>query len=139
MEMPIGTIIAWNETIIPDGWAVCDGNSGTPNLIDRFVLGAVDNADRRETGGTASHAHSNPNTSTRDNHNHGGTKTLGVSGGGTQMATSGSGRTDASPSHTHSGYITTGYGGSHSHTTGNTNSVNAEPSHILRIFIKRIS
>lgn len=25
---------------IPKGWALCDGNSSTPNLIDRFILGS---------------------------------------------------------------------------------------------------
>lgn len=25
---------------IPAGWALCDGNNGTPDLRDRFVLGA---------------------------------------------------------------------------------------------------
>ena len=37
--MPIGTIIMFNGTAsnIPAGWAICDGNNGTPNLTDRFI------------------------------------------------------------------------------------------------------
>ena len=34
---PIGSIIMFNGIIIPDGWAICDGNNGTPNLIGRFI------------------------------------------------------------------------------------------------------
>lgn len=39
--MPIGSIIMYNGTssTIPNGWAICDGTNGTPNLIDRFVRG----------------------------------------------------------------------------------------------------
>lgn len=38
-SLPLGTIIMFNGTAskIPDGWAICDGTNGTPNLIDRFI------------------------------------------------------------------------------------------------------
>lgn len=41
--MPIGSIIMFNgkSTEIPEGWAICDGKNGTPNLIDRFILGSA--------------------------------------------------------------------------------------------------
>ncbi|CAF3991110.1 unnamed protein product, partial [Adineta steineri] len=29
-----------NENRIPQGWAVCDGKNGSPDLRDRFVIGA---------------------------------------------------------------------------------------------------
>ena len=40
--IPIGGIIMWSGSVasIPPGWAFCDGANGTPNLIDRFVVGA---------------------------------------------------------------------------------------------------
>ncbi len=38
--IPIGGIIMWAGSTIPSGWALCDGNNGTPNLTDKFVLGA---------------------------------------------------------------------------------------------------
>jgi microcystin-dependent protein len=33
----------WSGSIasIPSGWALCDGNNGTPNLQNRFIVGAV--------------------------------------------------------------------------------------------------
>ena len=39
--IPKGVIVAWSGSgsDIPDGWALCDGNGGRPNLIDRFIRG----------------------------------------------------------------------------------------------------
>lgn len=41
--VPPGVIALWSGTIdtIPSGWALCDGNNGTPNLKARFVMGAT--------------------------------------------------------------------------------------------------
>lgn len=41
--VPIGGIIMWSGTIanIPDGWELCDGDNGTPDLTNRFVIGAI--------------------------------------------------------------------------------------------------
>lgn len=44
---PVGGIIMWSGTIaaIPTGWALCNGSNGTPDLRNRFVIGAhSDNA-----------------------------------------------------------------------------------------------
>jgi len=38
--IPIGGIIMWSGTSAPTGWALCDGNNGTPDLRGRFVLGS---------------------------------------------------------------------------------------------------
>ena len=35
-----GMIMMFSGTSIPPGWALCDGSPGTPNLIDRFILGS---------------------------------------------------------------------------------------------------
>jgi hypothetical protein len=39
---PSGGIIMWSGTIatIPSGWLLCNGSSGTPDLRNRFVIGA---------------------------------------------------------------------------------------------------
>lgn len=51
--MPIGAIIMWSGKVadIPTGWRLCDGNNGTPNLKDRFIMGAVTDATINKTGG----------------------------------------------------------------------------------------
>jgi microcystin-dependent protein len=40
--VPTGAILLWSGSVasIPSGWLLCDGTSGTPNLKDRFVVGA---------------------------------------------------------------------------------------------------
>ena len=40
--IPAGGIIMWSGSIgsIPAGYVICDGNNGTPDLRDRFVVGA---------------------------------------------------------------------------------------------------
>lgn len=41
-SIPSGVIVMWSGTVnnIPDGWALCNGSNGTPDLRGRFVLGA---------------------------------------------------------------------------------------------------
>jgi hypothetical protein len=48
--VPKGVIVMWSGTItnIPSGWALCDGTNGTPDLRDRFIVGA-----RQDDGGVA--------------------------------------------------------------------------------------
>ncbi|MBO7612063.1 MAG: hypothetical protein J6T23_07630 [Elusimicrobia bacterium] len=43
--VPKGAIIIWSGSVndIPAGWVLCDGSNGTPDLTDRFVLGAGHN------------------------------------------------------------------------------------------------
>lgn len=38
-SIPSGGIIIWSGSTVPDGWALCDGTNGTPDLRGRFVLG----------------------------------------------------------------------------------------------------
>lgn len=39
--VPSGSIMAWHgdANSVPDGWAICDGTNGTPDLRGRFILG----------------------------------------------------------------------------------------------------
>lgn len=47
--VPSGGIIAFCGTIIPYGWVLCNGENGTPDLRDRFILGSSGSIG--ETGG----------------------------------------------------------------------------------------
>jgi len=55
--VPKGGIIIWSGSVnnIPEGWVLCDGNNGTPDLRDRFVLGAGHNYAVDSTGGESEH------------------------------------------------------------------------------------
>ena len=53
-SVPPGLIALWSgsATAIPEGWLLCDGSEGTPDLRDRFVLGASGlTSDAQRTGG----------------------------------------------------------------------------------------
>ena len=51
--IPLGGIIMWsgNLAAIPSGWALCNGQNGTPNLTDRFIVGAGAKYTPGNTGG----------------------------------------------------------------------------------------
>jgi microcystin-dependent protein len=53
--IPSGIIMLWSGSIasIPNGWLICDGTNGTPNLRDRFVVGAGSAYAVAATGGNA--------------------------------------------------------------------------------------
>lgn len=56
-EIPPGVIVMWSGAVseIPNGWVLCDGDNGTPCLLDRFVVGAGSTYNVGDTGGEATH------------------------------------------------------------------------------------
>jgi len=54
--VPRGNIGIWSGSVvsIPSGWVICDGTNSTPNLQDRFVVGAGGAYGKGDTGGYAS-------------------------------------------------------------------------------------
>lgn len=142
--MPRGGIILWSGSIatIPTGWVLCDGTNSTPDLRNRFVVGAGSTYSVGETGGSTSvtlvaanlppHAHSG-STDAGGSHSHSmqsaGSHThnlwvdndsAGAFGGGPRpyrREYRDSDQIEAAGDHTH----TINAGGSHSHsfTTGN--------------------
>ena len=97
-----GMIIAWSGLVsdIPTGFVLCDGNNSTPDLRDRFIIGAGNNYNVDDTGGSkdailVSHSHTTLNFVARSGYaeprnfgvgtdgncnNTGGTDTQGESG-----------------------------------------------------------
>lgn len=62
--VPTGVIVMWSGSIasIPTGWLICDGTNGTPDLRNRFIVGAGSTYSVAGTGGSAdaivvSHTH----------------------------------------------------------------------------------
>ena len=66
--VPIGGIINWSGAIvdIPAGYQLCDGTNGTPNLRDKFVVGAGTTYAVDDHGGAATHTHTMNVVSDRD-------------------------------------------------------------------------
>ena len=62
--VPTGSIIMWSGSIasIPAGYYLCDGNNGTPDLRDSFVVGAGNSYAVGNTGGFTASATSNVGT-----------------------------------------------------------------------------
>jgi len=63
--IPVGGIILWSGSVatIPAGWLLCNGAYSTPDLTDRFVMGAGNTYAPAAAGGSkdaivASHTHS---------------------------------------------------------------------------------
>ena len=73
-----GMIINWYGSIesIPAGFVLCDGNNGTPDLRDKFIVGAKQDdggvaksnieGSLKQTGGNTSHQHDTYNFITGD-------------------------------------------------------------------------
>lgn len=55
--VPSGAVMMWSGAItdIPSGYYLCDGNNGTPNLQDKFVVGAGTAYGVGDTGGEDQH------------------------------------------------------------------------------------
>lgn len=79
-SIPSGAIILWSGSVasIPSGWVLCNGSNSTPDLRNKFVVGAGSTYAVDATGGSAdaivvSHSHSATSTSTVTDpgHSHG--------------------------------------------------------------------
>ena len=79
--VPTGGIIMWSGAVsaIPSGWVLCNGSNSTPDLRDRFVVGAGSTYAVNDTGGADSvalitanlPAHSHPFSATGTTNNAG--------------------------------------------------------------------
>lgn len=145
-----GMIMLWAGSIatIPSGWALCDGTFGTPNLRDRFVVGAGSSLAVGAVGGSntssaeGSHTHT---TVAAGSHNHTGTSggtsltiaqlpahTHDVTGTGSNSV-QGSGAQPVQPSTGTQTTSSTGSGEAHTHSISSdgshTHTINDAASH----------
>jgi microcystin-dependent protein len=97
--VPSGGIIMWSghTSTIPSGWHLCNGSNGTPDLTNRFVMGAG-SSNELTTGGSNSRTLT---TSNMPQHRH---------------TFSDSATTSSAGNHSHSGSTNTT--GAHSHSSG---------------------
>ena len=124
--IPSGIITMWSGTIatIPSGWYLCNGSNGTPDLRDKFIIGA--NADSggaaktnvtgsyTQTGGTkdaivVSHTHTA--TVTDPGHSHTSTVLSGINANANPGVQVGSGNTGTSTTGISVAISTTGSSG----------------------------
>ena len=75
--LPSGVIVMWSGSVasIPSGWFLCDGGNSTPDLRNRFVVGAGSTYNPGVTGGSAdaivfAHTHTATSVVTDPGHNH---------------------------------------------------------------------
>jgi len=93
-SVPAGAILLWSGAVgaIPTGWVICDGTNSTPDLRDRFVVGAGSTYSVGATGGAAtvtlsvaempSHTHVATSVVTDPEHTHDYAGVTGSSGAG---------------------------------------------------------
>jgi len=75
--VPAGCILIWSGSTgsIPAGFVICDGNNGTPDLRNSFILGAGNTYAVGQTGGSAnaivvSHTHTYSGTTGNQSNDH---------------------------------------------------------------------
>ncbi len=122
--IPSGGIILWSgaANAIPSGFVLCDGNNNTPDLRNRFVVGAGSGYSVDATGGSAdatlvshshtinNHTHSVSGNTGNDSHSHTIQSSSSI-GGGTRVTSqndTGNTATTSSDTHSHSFSATTG-------------------------------
>lgn len=79
-NFPTGGIIMWSGTAanVPTGWALCNGQNGTPNLQDKFIVAAGSKFSANSSGGSftisqnqmPSHTHSGSAVAANTDHTH---------------------------------------------------------------------
>jgi microcystin-dependent protein len=117
LTIETGLIVAFYDlsTNIPSGWALCDGQNGTPDLRNMFIVGAGDTYNVEQTGGSANailveHTHTTTaasagsHTHVVERGNDGGAGTKAGAASGT-LSDSGTVRSSTSGSHTHTGSL----------------------------------
>lgn len=150
-KVHVGMIIIWSGSVasIPTGWQLCNGTNGTPDLRDRFVIGAGSTYAVDASGGAATidleHAHtpagSAASGSTAHTHTQGSTgnesahtHTDSGTTGGPSSSVSGKAGSYSYPTstHTHSwSGSSSAPTGAHSHSNPNTDNDNFTHGHTL--------
>jgi hypothetical protein len=133
--LPSGCIVIWSgsSASIPSGWYLCNGSNGTPDLRNRFIVGAGSTYAVGATGGSADAivvSHTHTATVTDPGHAHG--IRVGVAAKNTSTGSTGgdnwvSGNTDSN---------TTGISVSNSTTGSSGTNANLPPYYALCYIMK---
>jgi microcystin-dependent protein len=131
--VPTGGIILWSGSVlnIPTGWTLCDGTDSTPDLRDRFVVGAGSAYGVGDTGGTSTVTLTESQMPTHNHYFSGTTNTTGehVHTYMRQNAGRGAAGNDYTVLTGAGNYVTTS-SGNHNHTvSGNTGDAGSGSAH----------
>lgn len=137
--VPVGGIILWtkNKDVIPEGFALCDGDNDTVDLSDRFVKVATSDLEIGTKDGSETHRHVNNNTGGAGAHSHTGSLGSGTSVGD-RDASGYSAGVSLSAQHSHKFNITTNTDTAHTHTISDTGAGNLLPPYIYLYYIQRM-
>ena len=125
-----GMIVMWSGSVatIPLGYVLCDGDNSTPDLTDKFIMGAGSTYNPEDTGGSAD--------ATLPSHNHSFSDTTSSAGSHTHFVVSSS--TSSNPSFNSNSAMTwasagglgnSDYRGGSSSGTANRGKSNSAPDH----------
>jgi hypothetical protein len=131
-----GMIMLWSgsSASIPSGWLLCDGTNSTPDLRNRFVVGATSTYAVGATGGSAdaivvSHTHTATVTDPGHLHTYLFPTSIGLAGGGNNLAANTGGSQNTSTA-------TTGITVSNSTTGSSGTNANLPPYYALCYIMK---
>jgi hypothetical protein len=150
-----GVIVMWSGTIatIPSGWVLCNGSNSTPDLRNRFIIGAHSDSagvayttitgSNTQTGGSkdavnVSHSHTATSTVTDPGHNHPPLSPATTFWGNNATATSGSPGGGGEAASLTTGNRTTGISVATSLSTEGSSGTNANlPTYYALAFIMK--
>jgi hypothetical protein len=146
MAFQLKQIIAWDNSVIPDGWAICNGQTvgsiTTPDLRDIMVCCTNTALEVGTTSGSATHSHSFTTVSTGNSpahSDHGINASWDSSGTDGNKGTSGTGTSNA-PSHNHTASISVSNNTTlHTHNISGTGTASNMPRHIKLLFIMKVA
>ncbi len=137
--MPKGIILPWyvQSGPVPDGWYICDGSNGTPDLLNKFLMGVGGFADVGATGGKNEQSENNTlgHALTIDEmpaHSHNTKRSESTAGDGVYPAGNYMGNTNPANAGTVSD---TGGGNAHYHKLPN---IDNRPAYVSVIFIMKV-
>ncbi|MGI5900701.1 MAG: hypothetical protein ACOX8S_12455 [Christensenellales bacterium] len=143
-NVPIGTILLWDQAVIPEKYSLCDGGTyngiTTPDCRNKFIWACSYDANLKTTGGTLNHTHSwSGETGNAGAHNHNSWS------GNTNEPDSTEGSYEgylqhvyvASYNHRHSINVSFSESGIHAHAMGAITEASHIPPHIKLCYIMK--
>ena len=143
LNVPVGTILLWDQGTIPAKYSLCDGGTyngiQTPDCRNRFIWACPYDSTLKTTGGNSTHTHTwSQETETREAHGHTGISALSDPPNETNTAFENQyGSSFTTSTHRHRITVDINPGGAHSHALGVVSTESHIPRHIKLCYIMR--